>query len=283
MLHLEGREVGGCKLIRKIGAGGMGEVYLGEQLRVGNRPVAVKVVDPEDGPGYAGPADQAKQAEVADEVARRFQREAALLGRLSHPDILPVYDSGVEHLGDQTGDQTGDAGDAGDAGGSRSDRGAGGTLLYLVMAYQLLAGRTPFEGELGALTRAHLYEAPPPPRTVNPAIPAAVEAVVLRALSKDPAQRYPTVAAFAQALRTAARVGAGASQAETQAATPIASGDPGDGGETAPAIAAQQVPQVPPPLPTNLPRGVASAPIPRPAPPTRHRLPSARPVRAGSS
>jgi hypothetical protein len=49
MLHLEGREVGGCKLVRKIGEGGMGEVYLGEQIRVGNRAVAVKIVQADGG------------------------------------------------------------------------------------------------------------------------------------------------------------------------------------------------------------------------------------------
>jgi len=97
MLHLEGREVGGCKLVRKIGEGGMGEVYLGEQIRVGNRAVAVKIVqaDEEDG----------DSAQIAD-IARRFQREAGLLGNFSHPNILPVHDSGVQ-----------------------------GDLLYLVMQY----------------------------------------------------------------------------------------------------------------------------------------------------
>src|SRR5690242_20093670 len=87
MLHLEGRVLGGCKLIRKIGEGGMGEVYLGEQIRVGNRAVAVKVVRVDEdtlASGHPG------------EVEERFRREAALLGNFSHPNILPVHDSGVE-------------------------------------------------------------------------------------------------------------------------------------------------------------------------------------------
>src|SRR5258707_13084475 len=87
MPNLEGRELGGCKLLRKLGAGGMGEVYLAEQRRLGNRLVAVKVVSPDDATFHP---------EVADDMARRFQREAALLGQLSHPNILPVHDSGVE-------------------------------------------------------------------------------------------------------------------------------------------------------------------------------------------
>ena len=97
MLHLEGREVGGCKLVRKIGEGGMGEVYLGEQIRVGNRAVAVKIVQADEDEGAS---------EHIEDVARRFQREAGLLGNFSHPNILPVHDSGVQ-----------------------------GDLLYLVMQY----------------------------------------------------------------------------------------------------------------------------------------------------
>src|SRR6185312_11584713 len=87
MLNLEGRELGGCKLIRKIGEGGMGEVYLAEQIRVGNRQVAIKVVRPTDLTASGG---------VRGDVERRFKREAALLGQFNHPNILPIYDSGVE-------------------------------------------------------------------------------------------------------------------------------------------------------------------------------------------
>jgi serine/threonine-protein kinase len=87
MAIVEGRELGGCRLLRKIGAGGMGDVYLAEQLRVGNRLVAVKIVNPDD---------HTFDREVAEDLKRRFEREAALLGQLPHPNILPVYDSGVQ-------------------------------------------------------------------------------------------------------------------------------------------------------------------------------------------
>ncbi|HKT38327.1 MAG TPA: hypothetical protein VJR48_08135, partial [Ktedonobacterales bacterium] len=95
-----------------------------------------------------------------------------------------------------------------------------------VMAFQLLAGRTPFDGELAALTRAHLYEQPPSLHALNPAVSPAVEAVINRGLAKDPVQRYPTVAAFGLALREAAagRLAAPSSNpiadATTMAATP---------------------------------------------------------------
>src|SRR5215469_16973852 len=87
MPSLEGQELGGCKLVRRLGAGGMGEVYLAEQRRLGDRLVAVKVVSPEEA---------SLTPEEAADMARRFSREAVLLGQLSHPNILPVHDGGVE-------------------------------------------------------------------------------------------------------------------------------------------------------------------------------------------
>lgn len=68
------------------------------------------------------------------------------------------------------------------------------------IAYLLLAGHYPFAGDGRALGSAILHEPPPPPRRFNPAIPPAAEAVLLRALAKAPSERYPDVAAFAQAL-----------------------------------------------------------------------------------
>ncbi|MGO8950885.1 MAG: protein kinase domain-containing protein [Ktedonobacterales bacterium] len=286
MPHLEGREVGGCKLIRKIGAGGMGEVYLGEQIRVGNRSVAVKIVSPED---------MTFHPEAANDIARRFEREAAILGNLSHPNILPVHDSGMQDgmlylVMEYAPD--GSLADALRGGGTHTlvlplsvpfaldlvsqvaaaleythQRGivhrdvkpgnvlirvepnghwhvlladfgvarsldvdsqrtqVSGTFIYMapeqfsakfspasdqyalaVMTFQLLAGRPPFDGDLATLTRAHMYEPPPSLHAINPAVPVAIDAVLARALAKDPAQRYPTVAQFAAALRSAAGI-----------------------------------------------------------------------------
>src|SRR5437868_6293905 len=78
MQNLEGQELGGVKLIRKIGEGGMGEVYLGEQIGVGNRLVAVKIVRPGDG---------SLPANASADIERRFKREAAILGKFNHPNI----------------------------------------------------------------------------------------------------------------------------------------------------------------------------------------------------
>src|SRR5258706_1862749 len=85
-----------------------------------------------------------------------------------------------------------------------------------VMTFQLLSGRTPFEGDLASLTRAHMYEPPPSLPALNPRLPAALDGVLAGALAKDPAQRYPSVAAFAAALRQAASGAATPTEPATQ-------------------------------------------------------------------
>src|SRR2546426_2367055 len=76
--------LGRYRLTGKIGAGGMGEVYQGQDLRLG-REVAIKVLPP---------------GALQDENARsRFRREAELLCKLNHPNIATVYD--FERQGDR--------------------------------------------------------------------------------------------------------------------------------------------------------------------------------------
>src|SRR5262249_12433171 len=299
MQVLEGRELGGCRLLRKIGSGGMGEVYLGEQLRMGNRLVAVKIVNPDD---------HTFSQEIADDLKRRFEREAALLGRLSHPHILPVHDSGVEDgllfmvmeyvsdgsLADairgtskhplklpvslpfaldllgQLGEALqyrhdngvvhrdvkpgnvlvrvrpdghwnvllADFGVARDLDTSSQRTQVTGTFAFMapeqfsgkfspasdqyalgVLAFLLLSGRTPFDGDLAALTRAHMFDPPPSLSALNRSLPVALEAVVHRALAKDPKDRWPSVATFTQSLKAAAA-------GDAQATQPVA-GDAG--------------------------------------------------------
>jgi serine/threonine-protein kinase len=64
-----------------------------------------------------------------------------------------------------------------------------------MMLYQLLTGRTAFSANTPVqLLMMQAQVQPPNPRSINPAIPPAVEAVVLRALAKSPDQRYGSVA-----------------------------------------------------------------------------------------
>jgi len=69
-------------LVRELGPGGMARVFLGRD-EVLDRPVAVKVVEPD-------PEDP--------EVGLRFRREGRAAARLSHPNIVRVYDAGEDEL-----------------------------------------------------------------------------------------------------------------------------------------------------------------------------------------
>ncbi|SMB94670.1 serine/threonine protein kinase [Thermanaeromonas toyohensis ToBE] len=71
-----------------------------------------------------------------------------------------------------------------------------------VVLYEMVTGELPFQGDTPlAVALKHLQEEPRPPRELNPAIPPALERIILRALAKDPARRYPTAAALRADLR----------------------------------------------------------------------------------
>ncbi len=73
-----------------------------------------------------------------------------------------------------------------------------------VMVYKLLTGRNPFVGTgFEQLWLQHRTVQPQPPSTVNAAIPPSIDAVLLRALAKNPQDRYSSVRAFADAYRQA--------------------------------------------------------------------------------
>ncbi len=76
-----GATFGKYRIVERLGRGGMGEVYKALQPDL-NREVAIKVLpsELEDDPA----------------IAQRFQREAHALARLNHPNIVTVFESGVE-------------------------------------------------------------------------------------------------------------------------------------------------------------------------------------------
>ncbi len=74
-----------------------------------------------------------------------------------------------------------------------------------VVVYEWLCGSRPFSGEFFAVMYQHVNVPPPPLREKIPEISPTVEHVVLRALAKDPQQRFATIEDFAKALEQASQ------------------------------------------------------------------------------
>jgi eukaryotic-like serine/threonine-protein kinase len=278
----EAKHLGQYRLRRRIGAGGMGEVYLAEHQLL-KRPCALKLLRPES---------------VADpRTLARFEREVRLTAALSHPNTVEIYDYGrtdkgtyyyvMEYLPGQSlaelverhGPQPPgrvvyllrqicqalrEAHAAGlihrdikpsnifvsQRGGmddvaklldfglvlpiaktgapqlSREDQilgtplfmspeqATGGDLdgrsdIYSLgaVAYFLLTGRPPFEGEDGIrLMIAHARDPVVPPSLLYVNVPRDLERVVLRCLSKDPVDRFPDSESLEKAMGSCACV-----------------------------------------------------------------------------
>ncbi|MBA2285991.1 MAG: protein kinase [Ktedonobacteraceae bacterium] len=72
-----------------------------------------------------------------------------------------------------------------------------------ILVYEWLSGERPFHGSLTEIATQQLLANPPSLREKAPDIPPAVEQVIMRALAKDPKQRYSTIGDFAHALEQA--------------------------------------------------------------------------------
>jgi eukaryotic-like serine/threonine-protein kinase len=79
---VSGQVIGGYRLIRELGHGGMGTVYLAYDTRLG-RQAALKLLP--------------EQLSNNPERVRRFQREARTVSALNHPNIITIYDFGQEN------------------------------------------------------------------------------------------------------------------------------------------------------------------------------------------
>jgi hypothetical protein len=342
MAGLEGKIIGGCRIIRQLGGGGMGEVYLAEQVSL-KRQVAIKLVRPEVEATMTGGAS----------LMERFAREAQAIAAMEHPHILPVYDFGEQDglaylvmayapngslqqaltpghpsfrfglplsldlagvILDQAAQALQHAHDRGvlhrdvkpanflmgagppgsvhlllaDFGLAKFTSGAANSAVYsgtaaysapeqiqrqataasdqyslAAMMYLLLTGRLPFQGGMLEIVTQQLAAPAPSLRSVNPAIPAEVDEVILRALAKRPEDRWPSVIVFAAAYRDACARARGATAALPASAPPVqpAPGQPG-AQVIAPALPAapQASPQISPPL-------AATAPVPPQRPP----------------
>ena len=123
------------------------------------------------------------------------------------------------------------------------------------VAYCCLTGRPPFTGEKPVQVIAQLLHSEP--AALPDDIPAPVSELVLRALSKDPRQRFPTAAALAQAARAAASAAGSAGPATPPQAELVTE-------RVASASAPQPVPALPPPAapPPAWPLPAPAAPVP---------------------
>ena len=79
------QRLGRYMIQRRIGRGAMGAVYLGKDPRI-NRPVAVKAI----------PIEKEFEDDELKEARLRFYREAESAGRLTHPNIITVFDAGED-------------------------------------------------------------------------------------------------------------------------------------------------------------------------------------------
>ena len=93
----------------------------------------------------------------------------------------------------------------------RSDLYSTGVILY-----QFLTGEKPFSGSMVAVMHKVLNEEPPPPSTLNPQSPPAMDLVIAKAMAKDQSQRYSDARQFIIALRSAVRTAEDAESEETR-------------------------------------------------------------------
>lgn len=117
-------------------------------------------------------------------IAKTTEQEASLTGT-GNVIGTPNYMSPEQGLGEKVD--------------ARSDIYALGVMLF-----EMLTGQVPFEGENPMVVMLrHVHDAPPDPAALRPGISSAVSSVVLRALAKNPDERYQTAGELAQALEQA--------------------------------------------------------------------------------
>lgn len=117
--------------------------------------------------------------------------------------------------------------------------------LYSVgcMLFELITGELPFDGDSPfSIAYKHVQEEPPAPSAVNPAVQPGVDALVARAMRKDPAQRFPTAEAMRQEVE---RISPGTAPTGTPlvAAAPLVIGEGPRSVHAAPSLT--DFPQVP--------------------------------------
>jgi eukaryotic-like serine/threonine-protein kinase len=152
---------------------------------------------------------------------------------LTSQGVIKLMDFGIARSGDEkgltmTGTTLGSIGYMspeqvkGDPTDGRSDLYSVGIVLY-----EFVTGRRPFVANSEySIMAAHLNQTPKPPLELNPGLPAALNEIILMAIAKEPAKRFQTADAFANALST---VPASSAVAPTVPRTPIGGATSGSG------------------------------------------------------
>jgi serine/threonine protein kinase len=163
------------------------------------------LVDPEQAIGWLAQAAEALDAAHGHGIVHRDVKPANLL--FDSSDRLQVVDFGIARVVDETAGMTAPGTVLGTAGYLAPEQAQGhettaasDRYALAVVAYELLTGRRPFERESPtAEAAAHIHEIVPP-ASEQADLPEAVDAVFARALAKKPVHRFPTAAAFVDAL-----------------------------------------------------------------------------------
>ena len=165
-------------------------------------------VDPEQALAWLAQAAEALDAAHGHGIVHRDVKPANLL--FDSSDRLQVVDFGIARVVDETAGMTAPGTVLGTAGYLAPEQAQGhettaasDRYALAVVAYELLTGRRPFERESPtAEAAAHIHEIVPP-ASEQADLPEAVDAVFARALAKKPVHRFPTAAAFVDALSEA--------------------------------------------------------------------------------
>ena len=165
-------------------------------------------VDPDQALAWLAQAAEALDAAHGHGIVHRDVKPANLL--FDSSDRLQVVDFGIARVVDETAGMTAPGTVLGTAGYLAPEQAQGhettaasDRYALAVVAYELLTGRRPFERESPtAEAAAHIHEIVPP-ASEQADLPEAVDAVFARALAKKPVHRFPTAAAFVDALSEA--------------------------------------------------------------------------------
>src|SRR5206468_2823405 len=145
-------------ITRKLGAGGMANVYLAEDQELGRR-VAIKILN--------------ERHANDEQFVERFRREAKNAAGLSHPNVVSVYDRAGASQMTEAGSIIGTAQylSPEQARGAPVDQTSDIYSVGIVL-YELLTGTVPFTGETPVeIAMKHLSQTPEPPSAKRPEVP----------------------------------------------------------------------------------------------------------------